>query len=108
MSRVFGICLVEISVRVEDGVPDGHEAGIVTDILGVMEDMICTVCAKGHESEDAPGKLVATVSVVCLKNSKYSPLHNSEEMQLWPKNEHANHGGVVITNRKLNWVSILA
>ena len=47
------------------------------------------------------------MSIVGFKNSDESPLENSEKVKFWSKNEHADHGGVMISKYKLERVSIL-
>ena len=72
-SRIF---LVVIHVRVEHRVPDRHESWIVSDILGMMEDVIRGICAKRNNPEDAPWQLIATMWFMWFQDSKDAPVHN--------------------------------
>ena len=91
ISRLHWILFIKVNVRVEHSVPDGHEAGVVSDVLGVMEDVVSSVSTEWNKSENTPWEFVSAVTVVSFENSDKSPLHNGEEVKLWTKNEHTDH-----------------
>jgi hypothetical protein len=97
---------VEVHVRIENRVPNGHEARVVTNVLCVMVNMVGTISSERNQSENAPWELVAAVTVMGFKNSNETPLDNGEEMKFWTKDKHSDHGGVMVSKCKLKRVSV--
>ena len=106
ISRIIWVGLIKINIRVEDSVPNSHEARIVSNVLGMMEDVVCAVSSEWNQSENTPWEFISAVSIVSFENSNETPLDNGEEVKLWSENEHSNHGGVMVAESKLKWVSI--
>jgi len=106
ISRIVRVRLIKINIRIEDSVPNSHEAGIVSNVLGVMEDVVCTVSSKWNQSENTPWEFISAVSIVSFENSNETPLDNGEEVELWSEDEHSNHRGVMVAESKLKRVSI--
>ena len=72
----------------------------------MVEDVVGSVSSEWNQSEDAPREFVSTVSIVGFKDSDKSPLENCEKVKFWAENEHAEHGGVMISKDKLERVRI--
>lgn len=108
ISRVSWVCLIKVNIRIENGIPDCHEAGVVSNVLGVVEDVVGSVSTERDQSEDAPWEFIAAMSVVGFENSNKTPLNDGEEMELRTEDEHAEHGGVMVSKGKLEWMSVLA
>lgn len=46
----------------------------------MMEDVIGSIGAEWHQSEDTPWELIATVSIMSLQDPDDSPVHQCPEM----------------------------
>jgi len=108
ISRVSWVCLIKVNIRIENSIPDCHEAGVVSNVLGVVEDVVGSVSTERDQSEDAPWEFIAAMSVVGFENSNKTPLNDGEEMELRTEDEHAEHGGVMVSKGKFEWMSVLA
>lgn len=73
VSSTLGICLIELFVRIEHGVPDGHQAAVIANVPCVVEVVVGGLCAERDESEHAPWEIVPRVPIVSVNNTDPGP-----------------------------------
>lgn len=71
----FQLVLSELSVCVENCVPNAEVGTVIATVFAVMEIVKLVVGTKGKELDGSPAEIISTVSTICIPDSQHKPTY---------------------------------
>jgi len=99
--------VVEFLVGVTDGVPDGEEGGVVSDVFGVVEGVVGVVGSERKKVERRARELVTRMAFSSLEHSNDVVGEDSHHMAVSTQDQRSADGSEDVAEDVLKGMSVL-